>query len=109
MSIYLTRAQYSATAFKGMLSNPSDRGAAARTLFDAMGLKTHSIHFSVTTGEIVVMVEGTAEQLTAVEMVVMGSGAFSNISSIEVVTVEQMNASMSQASQIAAKYQPPNK
>lgn len=109
MSLYLTRAHYSASAFKGMLTTPSDRGAAARALFDAMGIKTHSIHFSVSSAEIVVMVEGTADQMASVEMVVMGSGAFDGIHSLELVTVDQMNAAMSKASQIAAKYQAPNK
>jgi hypothetical protein len=66
MSLYFTRAQYSAAAFKGMLTSPSDRGAAAKVLFDAVGIKTHSIHFSVSSGEIVCMVECTPEQMAIV-------------------------------------------
>ena len=53
MCLYLTRAQYSGAAFKGMVASPSDRAAAARVLFDAIGIRTHSIHYSVSTGEIV--------------------------------------------------------
>ena len=59
MSIYLTRAQYSSSAFKGMVTSPSDRGAAARALFESIGIKTHTMHFSVTSGEIVTIIEGS--------------------------------------------------
>lgn len=85
------------------------RGAAARSLFDAIGIKTHTIYFSVTSGEIVTIIEGTADQMAAVEMVVMSSGAFSGVNSLELVTIEQMNAAMSKAGQAVAKYQAPNK
>ncbi|MFT5933232.1 MAG: hypothetical protein ACI9M6_000272 [Hydrogenophaga sp.] len=109
MSLYLTRAQYSTMAFKGMVTTPSDRGAAARALFDAIGIKTHSIYFSVTSGEVVTIIEGTADQMAEVEMVVMSSGAFSGINSLELVTMEQMNAAMSKAGQTVAKYLAPAK
>lgn len=92
-----------------MVDSPSDRGAAARVLFDAIGIRTHSIHYSVSTGEIVCMLEGTAEQMATVEMVVMGSGGFSSVCSLELVSLEQMNSAMSKASEIASKYQAPNK
>lgn len=109
MSLYLARAQYSSMAFKGMVTTPSDRGAAARALFDAIGIKTHSMYFSVTSAEIVAIVEGTADQIAEVEMVIMSSGAFSGINSLELVTMEQMNAAMSKAGQTVAKYLPPAK
>lgn len=109
MSLYLTRAQYSTMAFKGMVTTPSDRGAAARALFDAIGIKTHSIHFSVTSAEIVTIIEGSADQMVEVEMVVMSSGAFSGINSLELVTMEQMNAAMGKAGQTVAKYLAPAK
>jgi len=109
MSLYLTRAQYSNSAFKGMVTAPSDRGAAARSLFDAIGIKTHSIYFSVTSGEIVTIIEGTADQMAEVEMIIMSSGAFLGVNSLELVTIEQMNAAMSKAGMTVAKYQAPNR
>jgi uncharacterized protein with GYD domain len=109
MSLYFTRAQYSAAAFKGMLTSPSDRGAAAKVLLDAVGVKTRSIHFSVTSGEIVCMMECTAEQMAIVEIVILGSGGFNNVSSLELLSVEEMNTAMSKAGQTAGTYQPPNK
>lgn len=109
MSLYLTRAQYSTSAFKGMVTAPSDRGAAVRSLFDALGIKTHSIYYSVTSAEIVTIIEGTADQMAAVEMIVMSSGACSAVNSLELVTIEQMNAAMSKAVQTVAEYQAPNR
>jgi uncharacterized protein with GYD domain len=109
MPLYFTRAQYSAAAFKGMLTSPSDRGAAAKVLFDAVGIKTHSIHFSVSSGEIVSMVECTPEQMAIVEIIILGSGGFNNVSSLELLSLDQMNTAMTTASGIAALYQAPNK
>ena len=109
MSLYFTRGQYSTAAFKGMLSSPSDRGAAAKVLFDAVGVKIHSIHYSVTSCEIVCMVECTAEQMAILEIVILGSGGFNHISSLELLSLEEMNAAMSKAGQAAGTYQPPNK
>lgn len=109
MSLYLTRAQYSSSAFKGMVTSPSDRGAAARSLFESMGIKAHTMHYSVSSGEIVTIIEGGAEQMAAVEMVIMSSGAFMGVSSLELVSIDQMNAAMTTASQMVAKYQAPNR
>ncbi len=109
MSTYLTRAQYSSSAFKGMVTSPSDRGAAARALFESIGIKTHTMHFSVTSGEIVTIIEGTADQMATVEMVIMSSGAFVGVSSLELVSMDQMTAAMATAAQMVAKYQAPNK
>jgi uncharacterized protein with GYD domain len=108
MSLYLTRAQYSSSAFKGMVTHPSDRGAVARSLFDSIGIKMHAIYFSVTSGEIVTIIEGAADQMAMVEMVIMSSGAFSAVNSLELVTTDKMHTAMLMAAEAAAKYQPPN-
>ena len=50
MPMYLMRGKYSNSACKGMITNPHDRGAAAKAMFKVLGLKTHDILVSVSTG-----------------------------------------------------------
>ena len=113
MALYLVRARYSAAAFQGMLAAPHDRGQAATGLFKSLGIKTHEILFSVSTGSIVALVEGTAEQLADTTMIVMESGAFSEIGAEEMISTKTMTAAMAsagaKAGAKAAKYKAPHK
>ena len=52
MALYLARAKYSNSAFKGMVDNPQDREAAANKLFFALNVKMHNLYFSVSSMEI---------------------------------------------------------
>ena len=42
MALYLARAKYSNAAFKGMVDSPQDREAAARKIFEAVGMTMQS-------------------------------------------------------------------
>ena len=109
MALYLVRSRYTPTAFQGMLASPSDRGDAAKTLFKSIGLKTHEVMFSVSTGSIVCLVEGTAEQITETQMITMASGGFSQVCAQELMTTKDMLGAMKSAGAKAAKYAAPNK
>ena len=60
MALYLARANYSNEAFKGMVNNRQDREAAANKLFSALNVKMHNLCFSVSSAEIVAIMEGSA-------------------------------------------------
>ena len=109
MALYLVHSRYTPTAFQGMLSNPSDRGEAAKTLFKSLGLKTLDVFFSVSTGSIVCLVEGTGEQVAETQMITMGSGAFCEIHVEELISTKAMKTAMNNAAAKAAKYKAPNK
>ncbi len=109
MATYIATAKYSNDAFKGMVTNPQDREAAARTLFESLGVTMHQIYFSVTDGYIVVVVEGTAQQMASVEMVTMATGAFTGIESKEVITMADMRSAMESAAKVMPSYDPPNR
>jgi uncharacterized protein with GYD domain len=109
MALYLVRSGYTSTAFQGMLASPSDRGEAAKALFKSLGLKTHDIFFSISSGSIVCLVEGTAEQVTEAQMVTMASGAFTEINVEELISTKAMKTAMTNAAAKAAKYKAPNK
>jgi len=108
MSLYLTRARYSAEACKGMLSNPADRSSAARAMFEAADIKLHHI-WMTGPGEVITVVEGNAVSGSAVSMVVLASGAFSEVDSIELITPDQHAEAMKLGGRIASKYRAPGK
>ena len=94
MSLYFFSAKYSNAAFKGMVDTPQDREAAANKLFNAMGVKMHNIYFSVSSAEIVGILEGNAENMAALEMVTMSTGTFTSIDAKEVIDSKSMTAAM---------------
>jgi uncharacterized protein with GYD domain len=108
MATFLCQAQYSAAAFKGMLTKPTDRNTAAAALFTAIGIKVPDFHYSVSRGGIVCIVECTTAQLTSLAMVMNASGGFSSLETQELVSMEQMAQSVKIATEIAGKYQTPN-
>jgi uncharacterized protein with GYD domain len=109
MALYLVRSRYTPTAFQGMLAAPSDRGDAAKTLFKSLGLKTHEIYFSISSGSIVCLLEGSAEQLVEALMITMASGAFSEAHTEELISTKSTKTAMTNAGAKAAKYKAPNK
>ena len=62
MALYLARAKYSNAAFKGMVDSPQDREAAARKIFEAVGMTMHQCYFSVSSAELIAIGEGTPEK-----------------------------------------------
>ena len=108
MSLSLTRARYTAEAFKGMIAHPAERASIAKSMFDAADMKLHHIWMS-SSDDVVCVVEGSVVSGAAVSMVVMASGAFSEASSLELFTPEQQLAAMKLAGTVAAKYRAPGK
>jgi len=108
MSLYLTRAQYTPEAFKGMIANPGDREGPGRQLFEAAGMKLLHMWCSVA-GEVICILEGDAVAGATVSMVVIASGAFSKVDTVELVTMKQQVEAMRTAGEVAGKYKPPGK
>lgn len=108
MATFLCQAQYSAAAFKGFLTKPTDRKTAAAALFSAIGIKVPDFLYSVSRGGIVCIVECTVEQMTSLSMVMNASGGFSSLEMLELVSMEHMAQSVKHAAEVASKYQPPN-
>lgn len=99
---------YSATAAKGMIDNPSDREAAARSIMEAAGGKLHS--FYITTGEndwmAIVEFDDGADLVPAV-LVVGASGAVSNVKTVRAYTGAEFKAAQQTAAKIRSSYKPP--
>ena len=92
MALYLARAKYSNSAFKGMVDNPQDREAAANKLSSALNVN----------------MEGSAENIAAVEMVTSSTGTFSSFEGIEIIDSKSMTSAMVTANKVVSAYQTPN-
>jgi hypothetical protein len=68
-----------------------------------------STYFSVSSAEIVVIAEGSAESMAAVEMVTMSTGTFTGFEAIELIDSKSMTSAMETANKVVSAYQAPNK
>ena len=109
MAIYLTKAKYSNSAFHGMLASPSDREQAGRALFKAAGVEVHHMYFEISSGSVIVISKGSADQMATVGMVTGASGAFDSIEATELISMGNMSEAMVTAKGIAKAYAAPNK
>lgn len=107
MSIYMCRFSYPSVGYAAMLEKPSDREAAARVGFGAVGAKVRDVYYSATSGELVCISEGDAAQMSAVRMMTMAAGAPS-VSVEELITPSDMTGAMKTAGKAASQYKAPN-
>ena len=71
-------AEQSNAAYKGLVDTPQDRAAAAHKLADALEIKMHQIYLSVSSAEIVFIVEAEADKVAALEMIGMSTSSFTS-------------------------------
>jgi hypothetical protein len=69
----------------------------------------HHLYFEISTGSVVVISEGTADQMASLGMVTGASGAFDSIDATELISMNAMSAAMGTAQRIAQAYAAPNK
>jgi uncharacterized protein with GYD domain len=101
---------YTASAMKGMMAHPSDRGAAAAKIAAAGGGTLE--HYFVTTGPsdflMIVSTEGhDIDGLLAALMVAGGSGAITNLQTVRALTSDEFTAVQRKAAEIASAYAAP--
>ena len=104
MAKYLVRAGYNDSGFKGMVSNPSDRGEAIKGITAALGITTECIYFSPSTAEAIMIVESDAEKNARLMMVVMSSGTFSGGSTIDLIDTDSMFSAMQDSGKLLGTY-----
>ena len=109
MSTHLIRARYTPEGFKGMLTSPSDRGAAIQKLFGALDMQVTSVHFSTSTCELYIMCESQASEtkLAAAEMIVLGTGSIAEVQVIDLIDSKTMVEAMTLGGKISGHYRAP--
>lgn len=108
MPFYLLEVAYAPEAFKAMITNPSDRKAAAEKLVASVGAKIHHFFFAFGRYDAVVLIEAPDDKaMAAAAMVAAGSGAMSGGQTTKLMTVEDAMEAMKMAGKAAASYKPP--
>jgi uncharacterized protein with GYD domain len=91
-----------------MLTQPSDRSEAIKSMFAALGMTVLNLYFSVTTSEVVILCSGAHDptKLAAAEMVVMASGTGAEVQVMELIDATAMTEAMKFGGQLAGLYKP---
>jgi uncharacterized protein with GYD domain len=110
MATQLIRCRYTAEGFKGMLTSPSDRGAAIEKLFGALNMNVSQVYFSTSTCELYILCESSASdvQLTAAEMIVMGTGAVTDVQVMNLIDSKTVVEAMTMGGKISGHYKAPS-
>ncbi len=109
MPTFIITGNYTQSAMKGMLANPSDRAEAARKMTEAAGGK--QLAWYATTGATDFLIIVSAEDVTSVLsalMVVGASGAVANIQTQRAFSAEELMAIQKRAGEITASYDAPS-
>jgi uncharacterized protein with GYD domain len=108
MSFYLYQLSYSAEATKALISNPTDRKAAAAKLIEALGGKLHHLFFAFGTYDVICLIEGPDDKMMAAgAMAVAASGTISSSSTVKLMTAEEAMEAMKMAGKATGSYKPP--
>jgi uncharacterized protein with GYD domain len=109
MPRFIVTGCYTGAAFKGMISSPNDREAAARAIIEAAGGKLES--FYLTTGATDFIFTASIDDvsdLLAGLMAAAGSGAISDVQTQRAFTGAEFMAMQKKAGSLAAAYKAPN-
>jgi len=108
MPRFIISGNYTASAMKGMIENPSDREAASRALVEAAGGNLET--FYLTTGDSDFAMKVTIDEvsdLIAGLMVAGASGAASNLKTVRAFTSAEFTEMQKKAGKIAKAYKAP--
>jgi len=108
MPRFIISGNYTASAIKGMIENPSDREAATRALVEAAGGKLETYY--LTTGDndfsFKVTIDDVSDLIAAV-MVGGASGAVRNLKTVRAFTSAEFTEIQKKAGKIAKAYKAP--
>ncbi len=108
MSHYMFQLSYTATATKAMITDPSDRKAAATKLVTALGGKLHAMYFCFGDYDAVCLIEGPDDKMMAAgAMAVAAGGSISKTHVTKLMTMEEGMAAMALAGKAVGAYSPP--
>ncbi len=109
MPFYLYQLSYSADAIKSMVSNPSDREAAARKLIEALGGKLHHMFFAFGQYDVVCLIEAPDDTvMMAGAAAVASAGTVSASATTKLMTSADAMAALAKAGEVMGAYQAPH-
>jgi uncharacterized protein with GYD domain len=108
MAFYLYRLSYTPEAVRALLTQPSDRKAAAAKLVEALGGKLHHMFFAFGTHDVVCLIEGPDDRMMAAgAMAVAASGTVRSAETTKLIEVEEAMEAMKMAGEAIGSYRTP--
>jgi uncharacterized protein with GYD domain len=108
MAFYLYQLTYSKEAIKALVSNPTDREAAARKLIEALGGKLHHMFFAFGQYDVICLIEGPDDKMMmAGAAAVASAGTVSGSSTTKLMTASDAMAALALAGKVTGAYAPP--
>ncbi|KIC36919.1 GYD domain-containing protein [Leisingera sp. ANG-M7] len=108
MPRFIVTGNYTSSAMKAMIENPSDRESAARALVEAAGGKLEA--FYLTTGDQDFAIKVTIDDISGLLaglLVTGASGAVSNLKTVRAFTSDEFTEIQKKAGSIASTYKAP--
>ena len=106
MPRYLTQVSYTSEAMSHLISNPQDRGAVIRDLFQRLGGEVETFDFCFGDYHLLMIVElPDNESIEAIMMAAYASGAIKDLKITVLIPMEEALRAMSRAH--GAGYEPP--
>ena len=90
MAFFLAQATYAIKGYRGMISDPHDRGPALEALADASGVKIIFMGYAVSTGQNKRYFEGTLKNVGGMEWLSPRSGAMADFKVTELISLADM-------------------
>lgn len=105
---FMLEFSYTPEAWAGMMKNPSDRRAAARSAVEPMGGSLESMYFTFGERDGFVVVDvPDAETAAAAAIAVNSTGAFRSIRTVELVEPERLGEILGKAGGLVGGYRAP--
>lgn len=109
MTLHIITGNYTSSALRGLVANPSDREAAVRPLIEAAGGKLRS--YLLTTGETdfhMTVETDDLQTMLAALMVAGASGSVANVKTVQAFTSAEFLAAQRKAGSLAPGYAAPS-
>jgi uncharacterized protein with GYD domain len=108
MAAYALFFSYTPQTWERMMSNPSDRAAAAREVIESSGGTLEVLYFMLgdRDGFAVIHVPGT-EDIAALSIAISSSGAFSHVETRALIAPQELGGVLQKAAAARGAYSPP--
>ena len=110
MPTFITYASYSHSGVKGIISEPSDRTDAIKTLVEKTGGKLIAAYMTTGANDVVLITDvPDGSDAVAAGMAAAASGALSKVETVRAWTLPEFKGIAEKAGRFAGAYKPPGK
>jgi uncharacterized protein with GYD domain len=105
---FMLQFSYTPQAWAGMMKNPTDRVAAARSAIEPLGGRIESMYFAFGERDGFVIIEAPdTDTAAAMSIAVNSSGAFRSMQTTQLVEPDQLGSVLAKAGSVVGGYRAP--